>query len=288
MPPILTGRSRRGVILPAALLLLLGGTLVAATLLVTARSAVLLADGDRHLARSLAWRAPGADSPEPERIPLGGGYLLLRNRVPAVGWSTWSVAWRLDPGLEASKLRAAAETAGGLTQVDGDLRAAGAGDGCPDPVPLALHWTVEGVPPPTPQPALPDFPRLGPVALDVVSRRSPAPLDPGAPLPEGPGVVAVEPEAVIEDGTGVGLLVAPGDLLLRGTAAFTGLVLVAGDLTLDDEATIYGAARVGGRLSVGAGSQLLGCRAAVEDGLLAVDALDDPFPVLGGGFLGRY
>lgn len=277
---------RAGVILPAALFLLLGGTLVAASLLVVVRSAVLVADGDRRLAESLARRVP---RPPPADDPgwraLGDGYLLHTSEVDEVQWAVWSLWWEARPSLVARGLRAAVETGGTLALEGG---AAGTAEGCPDLHDLPVHREEEGVRSPPPEPTLPPFPRLGPLGLEALRPRSERELLPDEGLPEGPALVFIPATALVDEGVSAGLLVAVEDLRLQGDVAFDGLVLVGGDLELSGNALLRGAVRVGGDARVGDGAALLGCRSLVDSLLAEVPALGPPFSVPGGGFLGRH
>lgn len=283
-------RRRRGVILPAALLLLLGGTLVAASLLVIARSAVLLADGDRLLAEALARRGPVAEAEAAGTmaVPVGHGFLLLRAEVEGVGWAPWSVVWQAEPARVAAGLRAVVESGSGIVEGASGVTAAGTGEGCADLDVLPAHSTPVSPPPPPPSPALPSFPRLGPAGLDALLARAGNPVVNGSELPSGHGFVATDPGARIPGGSAGGILVTAGDLTLAGSTLFEGLVLLAGDLHLEDEARIHGAVLASGAVRLGSGARVLGCRALVEERLTDLEALSTPFPVAGGAFLGRY
>jgi hypothetical protein len=277
------------VILPAALLLLLGGTLMAAALLVMARSAVLLADGDRHLARALSVRSPLDPEPPPVGAlrALGQGYTLAGDRPPGVGWTVWAVGWRLDPAQVAADLRAAAHV-GARGEVEGEIRGGGSQEGCSDLVPLASTWTRSPPRPPLPDPPLASPPRLGPLGVAALAERAPS-LSPGGGFPDGgPSLLRLPPGSVLTEGHGAGLLLVAGDLGLSGDAAFTGLVLVEGDLVLAGEAQIFGAAKLGGALTLEPGAGVTGCRAVVRDVLADIQELTDPLPVPGGHLLGRY
>ena len=76
------------------------------------------------------------------------------------------------------------------------------------------------------------------------------------------GLTLAEPGTEIV-GTGAGLLVGTGDLILGESAAWHGMVLVAGDLVLGSAASVTGLVRVGGRAVLPAGARLLpsGCAA---------------------------
>jgi hypothetical protein len=283
--------SRAGVILPVALLVLLGGTLMAASLLIHARSAALLADGDRRLARSLAqrpsdlggWGAEEDSSSETDGVQeacaecqsvafreLGAeGLILVEDAVAGVAWSLWSVGWRMDPAAVAAGVQAAAETGGGLgDQGDGtvgEIRPGGSMDGCSDPFPLSAHRRHAGSPPPGPEPAPPPFPRLGPVGIHALAGRAGVHLRSGDPFPEVDAEVFLASEgAVIVGGAATGLLLAPGSLRLGEGASFDGLVVVGGDLVLGTGALVRGAVLVGGVLDIGGGDDSGGFPNATE------------------------
>lgn len=281
--------SRRGVILPAALLLLLGGTLMAAALLVMARSAVLLADGDRHLARALSVRSPlEPEGPPPEFVrAVDHGYTLAADRPVGVHWSVWAVGWRPDPARVAADLRAAAQV-GVQGELEGEVRGGGVEDGCADPAPLGSIWIRSLPRPPRPDPPLSAPPRLGPLGISELARRARS-VSPGGGFPDdGPGLLLLPPGSSVTEGHGAGLLLAAGNLQISGDASFTGLVLVQGDLVLAGEARLLGAAKLGGGLTTAPGAGVIGCRAVVRDVLAELDELDVPFRVAGGDLLGRY
>jgi hypothetical protein len=283
-------RSRRGVILPAALLLLLGGTLVAASLLVVARSAVLLADGDRGLAEALVRRAPplALEGSGTEILPVGDGFVVLGARAEGVEWGTWRVVWQADPERIAVGLRAVVESGAGIVEGSTGVSAASLEDGCPDLDPLPPQSTPVSPSPPDPIPRLPPFPRIGPVGLEALVARAGEPLPGGTELPPSHGTMTAAPGARIDDGSAAGILVVPGDLTLAGSARFEGLLLLAGDLHVEDEARIHGAVRAAGAVRLGTEARILGCRALVHERLMGLEALAHPFHVPGGRFLGRH
>jgi hypothetical protein len=311
---------RAGVILPAALFVLLGGTLVAASLLVTARVAVQLSEGDRRLAEAFALRPPGV-----ERVgaalggggSLGGGdpldwggasgslrlhhpgegFLLVGEAGGWAGWGAWAVNWVPDLNRVAGTLEAAAMTGEGFTVDGGELRHAGGAEGCDEgdyALPLGLHERHRGPRPPLPDPMLPNPPRLGPIALERVAARAGTVLDSGGALPDGGGVdvprrlIAVSPPGRIEGGVGAGILVADGDLAIEGGALFRGLVLAGGDLTLRGGAGVIGAVQAGGELVIEDGAWVAGCRGVVAGAGESISELALPFLMRGGEFLGRF
>ncbi len=272
---------------------------MAASLLVMARSALLLADGDRHLARALSVRAPLGEGGPGEGDMEGGGSLsgvqlpegfrLVRLEVDGVGWSVWGVGWLASPERIAGNLQAVAEVGRRDGEVEGELVAAGADEGCADLVPMRRWWVRESPPPPAPDPELAPQPQLGPVGIGTLASRTDWTVPDGSALPEaGAGITVAGPGARVVGGSGSGLLVGLGTLELGGSTDFVGLVMAAGDLVLSGEAAVHGAVKVGGELEVAAGARVVGCRAVVRAALEAVEALQVPFQVAGGEFLGRH
>jgi hypothetical protein len=303
---------RRGAILPAALLLLLAGTLMATSLLVMARSAAYLADGDRHLARALVVRSvlragphaggwlagdPQAEGDghdvageEPIVIPLAGGYRLLASPAPGVEWRVWDVGWSPRPDVVAGGLNAAAEAGHGEGELEGQVMGAGPLEGCPDFGPLD-PWRIRSPDPePAAEPALPPHPRLGPLSLADLAPHAEVRLDGDSALPgsEEGRLLLARPGARIRGGSGRGLLVAPGDLELSGDARFEGLVLVAGDVALGRTASVHGAVRAAEGVQVGPDARILGCRAWVEEALAGLQVTRITFSVPGSPMIGRY
>jgi hypothetical protein len=299
---------RAGVILPVALFVLLGGTLLAASLLVTARVAVQLSEGDRRLAEAFTLRPPGV-----ERVgeALGGGawaeglrlhhpgqgFLLVGEGGPWAGWGAWAVHWVPDLNRVAGDLAAAALTGEGFTVDGGDLRHAGESEGCDDGAYAllpGLHERDRTPRLPLPDPALAPPPRLGPIALERVAARAGVLLESGEPLPDGAAsevprrLIAVPAPARIEGGVGAGVLVADGDLVMEGGALFRGLVLTGGNLILRDGAGVIGAVQVREELVIEDGAWVAGCRSVVAGAGEGVSELAVPFLVTGGEFLGRF
>jgi len=305
---------RAGVILPAALFVLLGGTLVAASLLVTARVAVQLSEGDRRLAEAFALRPPGVErvghaldggGPPYQGDPSGAlrlhhpgeGFVLAGEAGGWAGWGAWAVHWVPDLNRVAGNLEAVATTGEGLTVDGGDLRHAGEAEGCDDgdyALPPDLHERHRSPRLPLPDPMLPEPPRLGPIALERVTARAGTVLDSGGALPDGGGVdvprrlITVRTPGRIEGGVGAGLLVFDGDLVIEGGALFRGLVLAGGDLTLRDGAGVIGAVQAKGELVIENGAWVAGCRHIVAGAGDGVSELALPFVMRGGEFLGRF
>lgn len=286
-------RDRRGILLPAALFLILAATLLGAALLILARSAVILGAGDRMLAQALAVRGPSDGALESGvGVTLPMGYRLVDTPVPAAAWQVWSLVWEADPVALAEGLRGVVEarsveiSPGDGSSGDGPIpepiRLLGPDDGCPeDPSPLPLVWLRgEAVPVPV---------ALGPLGLGTWVDRAQVVLTAGASPPdrEESRLVHVEVDRV-EAGVLRGLVVAMEDLELGGDVVVEGLLLVGGNLQMSGHAHLVGAARVGGGLTLEGGSRIDGCRRLVARELEGIAALEIPFPVPGGRFLGRY
>ena len=284
-------RNRAGIVLPAALLLILTATLVGTALLVMARSAILLGAGDRALAESLAVRGPDPNAVEPwSAAALPAGYRLVETPVPGVSWRVWSLVWALDPSRLASELTAVVEAESvsipAAAQPTGTapepIRLMGPDEGCPNPDPsVPLVWTGGG--------GLDPLRALGPVGLAPLLRRADVTVTSGTALPDSlpPQLIGVQAERVGSGGAR-GLVVAAGDLELAGEASLTGLLLVGGDLRVAGDARVTGAVRVAGSVTVESGGRIQGCRGVVAQELAGVTTLVGPFPVPGGRFLGRF
>lgn len=286
-------RNRRGILLPAALVLILAATLVGAALLILARSAVVLGAGDRMLAEALAVRSPSVEALEPGvGADLPGGYRLVDTPIPGAPWRVWSLAWEADPMALAAGLRGVVEARSvevssgegpsGDASTPEPIRLLGPADGCPeDQGPFPLVWLRgEGAAVPV---------TLGPLGLgewmdraDVVVMAGSAPPSPGHPR-----LVSVEVDRV-DTGVLRGLVVVAGDLELGGDVVVVGLLLVGGDLRLSGNARIAGALRVGGGITVETPGRIDGCRDLVAREVAGIAAIEVPFPVSGGHFLGRF
>jgi hypothetical protein len=83
------------------------------------------------------------------------------------------------------------------------------------------------------------------------------PDNPGSPCGSYFPLVAASGGTEILDGAGQGILVATGDLTLRGSAHFRGAVLAMGNLSLVDSAEVAGVVLVQGSLSVGGEARVL-------------------------------
>ncbi|MEX2531157.1 MAG: hypothetical protein WD960_10325 [Gemmatimonadota bacterium] len=297
--------SRSGFILPVALLLLLGGTLVAMSLLITARSTILLADGDRILAVALADRGPfngpghmrvpeDADL-ELQGLPLVSGFGLLE-AVPAgsgesILWRSQAVGWSLSPESVAHRIQAAI-TLGGTVRGEGHPIVGSEEHGCANPLSVAAVQPSPHPRPPVPDPPLAAFPRLGPVGMDAVLHRSEMSLEGVGdfPMVEGSTLFGVRDTSTIRvtGGRARGFLAVPGDLVLEGEASFEGLAMIGGDLSMEDGASFAGAALVGGDVELARDARFVGCLALAGTVVAEIQAFAMPFPVPGGEFLGRF
>lgn len=297
--------SRSGFVLPVALLLLLGGTLVAMSLLITARSTILLADGDRILAAALADRGPfnaaghmrvSEDAnPELQGLPLVSGFELLEAAPAGSGesvlWGSQAVGWSLSPESVAHWIQAAI-TLGGTVRGEGHLMAGSEEHGCADPLPVAAIQPSPHPRPPAPDPPVPAFPRFGPVGMEAVLHRSEMALEGVGDFPvvEGSTLFGVRDASTIRvtGGRARGFLAIPGDLVFEGEASFEGLAMIGGDLSMEDGASFAGAALVGGDVELARDAGFVGCLALAGTVVAEMQAFAMPFPVPGGEFLGRF
>jgi len=90
------------------------------------------------------------------------------------------------------------------------------------------------------------------------------PDNPGSPCGDYFPLVAASGGTEILDGAGQGILVATGDLTLRGSARFRGAVFATGNLTLMDSAEVAGVVLVQGSLSVGGEARVLRSSCAIR------------------------
>lgn len=90
------------------------------------------------------------------------------------------------------------------------------------------------------------------------------PASPGGPCGDYFPLVATGPGTQLVSGSGQGLLVAGGDLVLRGTVRFHGVVLAMGNVTLQDAAEVYGTVLVQGNLQVADSARLRRSSCAVQ------------------------
>lgn len=281
--------NQEGVLLPAALFLVLAATLVGSGLFVIARSAVLLGAGDGVLAEALAVRGPSSGVLESgDGVGLVGGYHLLGTGAPGVSWRIWSLVWRADAAAIAEGLMGVVEArhvdlvpdGGGATRSMEDvIRLSGPGDGCSDgPDDIPLIWTRGDTAP---------VGFLGPFELEAWADRAEEEVA-GQPADSAvPRLLRVE-AGRLDTGVLRGLLVAPGDLELGGDVTVLGLVLVGGDVRMSGDVRVMGAMRVRGRVTLEHRARVDGCRGVVQEELALIPALAEPFPVPGGGFLGRF
>ena len=78
------------------------------------------------------------------------------------------------------------------------------------------------------------------------------------------------------DGTGAGVLVVEGQLVLGPGAEWRGLILVAGDVELGEAGRIRGLVRAGGVVTVGVDARIHGSACAAHESLDEVTGLRRP------------
>ena len=282
-------RSRRGVVLPVVLLLILGMAALSTSALVLARSE-LVADRsgqrqvrDRDLANRVLRSEPGTEGFDRRTTVLPAGFQLVEARPDAPGLSYFEVAWVLDPDSVLVRLPGALEATGTLpTEGVGTKDECGTG---------STELVVRRSPSLGPDGALGEAPpRLGLLGVSELIALPGVDLISSAPLPilsTHQILRARGPVFEVRGGEGLGLLVSDGDLTLDGATRLSGLLVVAGNLALRDSALFEGVAVVGGEVRISGAAQLLGCPdLALEVLRLPELARDHRLP--GGGFLGRH
>jgi len=301
--------SRRGVLLPTALFLVVGLIAMATSLIVLARNEAVtgLADlrylrwqvaSEDQMARSGANPGDGGEGGLVTHRDLGHGFLLVRAEPARGGPAPGAVYWRLDPDGVAGGFPTAAEVGRDSPSTGVSLL-----EGCPsggEPGPLvrvrpAPDATAGASFPFMPDPPLPDPPRIGILGVgDLLSLGEIEELgeDGSGTIPASPatvrtGLMGLPRGGILSTGSIEGVVVAGGDLFLEGSVVASGLVVVSGDLTLDGNARLQGVALVGGRLDVRGEAEVRGCW-AVAAGVLDHPGLLKPHPVPGGSSLGRY
>jgi len=286
-------RSRRGILLPVALFLVLALGAVANSVLVLSRAERLVERGAfdylRQRVRGEAllgrWEAGPEEVPEGEWIRLGGGFELVRTEI-SPGSSSWTaVRWRLEPDSVALSFPGGLQVGAGSGPEAGVelLEGCDAGPGRP---------LVSTGPPDPAVPAHPDLPpepRVGILGVRQLLRLATTDLAAMAILGSdgSPEIFHAPAGARLLGGGASGLLVSGGDLSMEADTRFRGLVVVAGSLALSGTARLEGVALVGGTAWITEDAQLLGCPS------LAAAGLDHPdlarlHTVPGGGLLGRF
>lgn len=289
--------ARRGMLLPTALLLVLALSAAATSILVLARTELLLERGDlRYLRDRLREEVRNADPDESRTIdiPGSGGFVLVR--APGARPAPISVRWRFDPDTVVATLPTALEV-GRDPPAQGILPPESAcTTGIEAPL-VRVRETPAGL---LPSPDVPLPPTLGILGIEHVLSLSGVELGavatfpgwgPDASVGESedafPVVYQVPPAGWVTGGEGRGILVSSGDVTLRGDAGFRGIVIVAGDLWLEGAAWVEGVVLVRGVAHLQDESRIFGCpRRAAE--ALAHPELMGLHAVPAGAHLGRY
>jgi len=305
-------RSRRGVLLPTALFLVVALIAMATSLVVLARNEAVTGVADFQYLR---WQlvseeemaSSGGEGGEGEvgveggwvtHREIGHGFILVRSEPARGGPAAGAVFWQLDPEVVAGGFPPAAEVgrdppATGVSLLEGCP--AGGESGPPvrmRPDPDAMEGAAF---PSTADPPLPGPPRIGILGVgDLLSLGELEALGgegsgtiPASPATLRTGLMGLPHGGILSAGAIDGVVVAGEDLLLEGSVVISGLVMVSGDLTLDGFARLQGIALVGGRLEVRGEAAVQGCR-TVAAGALDHPGLLRPHPVPGGSRLGRY
>ncbi len=240
---------------------------------------------------------------------LGPEFFLLEGEGTSRGWpgkqrKVW-IGWSLSPVARVGAFQAAAEIGGML--IRGQEAEVGTLGSAPDPegwtasacsgyrttIDSLLLETRMSAWGPLPEGAAPggDATTLPPLGLldeakllalagaaESGALSSVPPLDsaPGCPGGGAPVFLGTEGELVLEGGRTCGLLLAGGDLRIRGETAFQGLALVGGDVVLDGGATFEGMMRVGGDLLLPNGARFLPSLCPALRALDGIGALRDP------------
>jgi hypothetical protein len=307
-------RSRRGVLLPTALFLVVALIAMATSLVALARNEAVTGVADFQYLRwqleseEMAWSGgEGGEGGEGEEGEEGGwvthreighGFLLVRSEPARGGPAPGAVYWRLDPDVVAGGFPPAAEVGRDPPSTGVSLL-----EGCPSGGESGPFVRVRTDPddmageslPSTLDPPLSGPPRIGMLGVgDLLSLGVIEALgeEVSGPIPASPalartGLMGLPEGGVLSAGSIDGVVVAGGDLLLEGSVVISGLVMVSGDLTLDGDAYLQGIALVGGRLDVRGQAEVQGCR-TVAAGALDHPGLLRPHPVAGGSRLGRY
>ncbi len=308
--------SRRGILLPVALFVVLALSALATSVLVLIRSELLL---ERRGVLYLQGRVleEGSLASEPDigeegRAPLDaegwsgesggadpsaifglpGGVEQVRAIVEPGRPAAMGVRWRLDPDSVAAALPAALGV--GFDPPDSGVERAGAG--CPA-IPGAAAPLIRVRPPdpePAPDPPLPDPPRIGILGLEDFENLSAIEIAGGSAFPAVGEmgdvdfrIFRAEPGGRIAGGSASGILYSLGDLTLDGASRLRGLVLSAGDLHVLGEAVVEGVVMVGGTVHLQGNGRILGCRGWAA-AALGQPALNRTHRISTGDRLGRF
>lgn len=303
--------SRRGFLLPVAMLLVLAWSSTAIAALVLAGTEAVSERADhRHLLQRVLeaqWIPTqsvsgefsaegggegGGDEESPDGLPLRGGYLLVRAAAHgAAGPAPMSVYWRLDPDSAAYHLLPGGAEVGTIGGAVEGLREMTEEAGCPPPRDRPLLHTRSGTADLTVDPPLPEPPRLGPLGIRELLERAEGRISESGELfpsaSAGPFLLSAPEGAVLSEGDGYGVLLGEGDLTLGQGFSIRGVVVTRGDLRMDAGSTVRGLVLVGGSLQMQPGSLVLGCPAIAAE-VIGATPLSEPWPIPGGHRLGRF
>lgn len=284
---------RRGIALAAVLLITVALSVMAHAALLLSRTEVLITrsevrrlEGTYQATASIAAVEADLDSlpwtgplPAPwgsvEALRLGAELVLLRVPIPGIasGEGRARVLWAPHPPTRLRRRTAAVVVGGAVVRALGAVLApSDPGAPCPEgtaPPPGLLTWA---------RPSSGDLhPALGPVTMGELLIRLP-PAFPGT-LPLDSVLARGVPGSLAVTGTGRGVLVVEGDLVLGEGAALEGWVWVGGDLVIQGGATFTGMADVGGDLLVEAGAEVRADACVAAGALVGTGALRRPWGI---------
>jgi hypothetical protein len=281
---------RRGVVLPIVLLLILGFGGFAGSIIVLTSTQRLLGRAELRFLeeriraeRLLADANAVGDGFVRAEIPLPGSFSLVRVTPTGGSQAYFAASWVLDPDSIALLFPGALwarriEPASGIRALED----------CPsvDSRPLVAEPPDgDGIAPAE----VAGWPRIGILGLGELLALADSELaDPYVlPGPVPPAIRRIGEAAIVRGGRATGVLIAAGDLVMDGSAAFEGLVVVGGDLTLSGSSRIDGVVLAGGSLQIGPSASLFGCPELARRGL-TLPPLHRAHPLPEGWFIGRY
>lgn len=285
--------SRRGILLPVVLLVILALGAVSVSVLVLVSTQRLVARGelayleDRIRAEALMVGLDEGVAIEGfslTEVELLGAFSLVGVAPANRGLSYFSVRWVLNPDSITAGLPGALELVGSAPEVGVQPL-----EGCSSmgARPLVVTLSHDASSPSATQG--PGTPRVGLLGVSELLELAESELPEPAVLP-GAAPAAVRRASagtVILGGQGTGVLIAVGDLTLEGSTQFSGLLIVEGALTLLGSARVEGVVLAGGSVRISGDAAIFGCPDTARAGL-ELPALNRGHPLPEGWLLGRY